>query len=99
MKTAFSDQDFYPDYPRTFSLLRKLACDSYSSLDDGKALGLNYDNPKGLLVLTLGELKQMNRPDFVTPYQIDPTTITKEDVLLAIKVEFEKEIMYVKKGK
>ena len=94
MKKFETERDFFPDYPGTLSYVRKLACDWYSTPDHNDGLWLHYSNSNGVLKLATDELMAMNRPGFITPYQRDSTVLTQQEVLLAIKMEFRKEIIY-----
>lgn len=88
-----SINDLWPDYPNTYALIKALDCDSYTFHENDKVIGINFSSPKGSLLLTVDELAQMDRPSFITPYQMDRMRYTRDDVLAAIKSEFGKEVI------
>lgn len=92
MKKITSIQDLFPDYLNTDALLHALDPESYSLHENDELVILHFTKPKGSLVFSVGELTEMNKPSFITFYQMDRTRLTKEDVLAAVKEQFGKEI-------
>ena len=85
----------YDGYLNTCSLLRELQPESYSLLDHGNVIVLNFTEPKGSLQLTIEELMAMNDPGFLLLY-LGNRALNRKDILIAIKAEFGKQIWQVR---
>lgn len=93
MKKITSVLDLFPDYLNTDALLKALDPDSYCLDENDKPLIIHFKKPNGSLLLTVDNLTKMNEPSFITYYQKDLKRRTREDILVAIKKEFGKEII------
>lgn len=81
----------FPGHLNTCSLLKELQPESFVLLDHGNVVILNFAEPKGSLQLTIEELMAMNDPSFLSLY-LGNRTLNRNDILVAIKAEFGKQI-------